>query len=243
MVESHFDELAKLIEKYAKTIEKLGRKGNTLSNAILSSFEDLENPRIATQAAKFTSCLTSVQTDREAFASELCGRIAEDFRVYETKCSEIKKEANDHNHLTMKEHNEKADLLRLQNRFPADKRKIMETKVRLEKAEIMSRNSRSLLHQQMEEFEEQKLSDSGRILREFVRMEMQFHARSLQTYTKAFQHLMKIPDHLNDNSVYKISDEKNEQDSNSTLNSVTVVKSKEKHVKEDDSKLSINDLF
>lgn len=239
LVENHFEEIAKYIEKYAKTTEKMGRKGSNLANTILASFEDLEQQDIATQATKFANCLTSVQRDREELANELRERIASDFRVYETKCSETKKEVRDYDHLLVKEHNQKADLLRLQGKYPANTRKIMETKVRLEKAEIMTRNARNLLHQQMEDFEKQKLNDCGRILREFVALEMQFHARVLQDYTKAYQHLMKIHDSQSDNPrVYDISDEKNDQESNSTLNCVVPLTSKGK-----DSRLSTSDFY
>ncbi|XP_031552494.1 protein FAM92A-like [Actinia tenebrosa] len=239
LVENHYEEVAKFFEKYAKTTEKMGRKGNNLANTILTSFEDLEQQNIVIQATKFTNCLTSVQRDREELASELRERIASDFRVYETKRSETKKEVRDYNHLLVKEHNEKADLLRLQGKYPTNTRKIIETKVRLEKAEIMTRNARNLLHQQMEDFEKQKLNDCGRILREFVTLEMQFHARVLQTYTKAHQHLMKIHDSQSDTGQHDyISELKNDRDSNSTLNGVTPFKSKGK-----DSKLSLSDLF
>lgn len=239
LVENHFEEIAKYVEKYAKTTDKMGRKGCNLANTILASFEDLEQRDIVTQATKFTNCLTSVQRDREELANELRERIASGFRVYETKCSETKKEVRDYNHLLVKEHNEKSDLLRLQGKYPANYRKIMDTKVRLEKAEIMTRNARNLLHQQMEDFEKQKLNDCGRMLREFITLEMQFHARVLQTYTNAYQHLMEIHDYPSGRSrVSDILDHKINQDSNnSILNDVTPL-SKEKQ-----SKLSMSDLY
>ncbi|KAK3703579.1 hypothetical protein QZH41_006905 [Actinostola sp. cb2023] len=235
LVESHFKELAKLVEKYAKTTAKLGQTGISISEAVCSSFEDLEPKGVAVHVEKFGKCLTSLQTEREQLASELSSKIAGDFRVYETKCSETKKEIDECNHLIVRENHEKEHLQKLQNKIPLNRRKFMESKVRLEKAQVMTNNSKNLLHEQMEEFESQKLHDSGRILREFVRTEMQFHARCLQIFTKAYQHLMKVPD-ANDNIVYTLSDEKKVEDSASR--GVLFVKSRKK-----DSALSLSDLY
>lgn len=238
LVQTHFKELAKLVTKYAKTTEKLGQRGISISDAIYSSFEDLEPQGISSEVEKFCKCFTDLQTEREQLASNLKSGIAEDFRVNETKCRETRKEIDSCNDLIIKEQHEKTQLQKLQNKIPLNRRKVMETKIRLEKAQVLTKNAKDLLGEQMEEFEQQKLYDSGRILREFVRTEMQFHARCLQTYTKSYKFLMEFSD-INDTTVCSLENEQKGRDSPENMpRDVLFVKSKRQ-----DSALSLSELY
>lgn len=237
LVQSHFREIAKLVDKYASTTEKLGQRGVNISDAVYSSFEDLETHELFSDVNNFCKCFTDLQTLREELASTLKTTVAEDFRVRQTDCKETKKEIDLCNDLITKEQQEKQHLQKLKNKIPVNRRKIMESEIRLEKAEAAAKNAKDVLREEMAQFERKKLHDSGRILREFVRTEMQFHACCLQNYTKAYRFLMEVPD-VNDSVVHSLKEDHNEK-TQEKESDVLFVKTKRR----ESSSMSISDLY
>ncbi|KAK3754040.1 hypothetical protein RRG08_024119 [Elysia crispata] len=62
----------------------------------------------------------------------------------------------------------------------------------LQKASIESSRSSKSLEQQVDKFEEKKLKDLKKIMRDFVMIEMHFHAKALELYTQCCQTLDSV---------------------------------------------------
>lgn len=232
LVESHLKELARVCEKYAKTTEKLSRRGLAISDAILSTSK--EGDETMSVLENVSTSLAALNDQRQKFSINLKSRIAGEFRVNETKCKETKKEIDLCMRLIEKEYREKEQFLKQQSKVPIDRAKVMETKIRLEKAQEHSKNSKQLLGEQMEEFEIQKRNDIARILRDFIDLEMKLHARCLEIYTDAYQQLKSIPDTINVSRVYSIVNKQSENNVHDALF--------HKSSKLNDSHLSLKDL-
>ena len=59
----------------------------------------------------------------------------------------------------------------------------------LQKASIEASRSQHALEQQVDSFESKKIRDMKNILRDFVNIELVFHAKALELYTQCFQAL------------------------------------------------------
>ena len=62
----------------------------------------------------------------------------------------------------------------------------------LQKASIEASRSQHALEQQVDSFESKKIRDMKNILREFINIELIFHAKALELYTQCFQTLETV---------------------------------------------------
>ncbi|XP_032233557.1 CBY1-interacting BAR domain-containing protein 1-like [Nematostella vectensis] len=192
LVDHHFKQIAKRTQKYATFTKKSGSQGAKLCEEIKDSFEELEERDVSVHIDKFSKCYSSVQKLKGALSQNIHERIATEFRVYETKCNELNREIRECENLIHKHKNEECNLEKMKNRVPMDRRKFVEAQLREDQAKISSAHSKKMVQRKVERFEREKLEDTGKILREFVRLEMEFHAHALQTLTKAYRHLMNV---------------------------------------------------
>lgn len=191
-IESHYKEVAVLMNKYASVSTKLSRKGEHLSNELLLSAKEIEEGDIASSLAKFSKCLTSVQKSRQRMAEQIHNRTTNDFLIYESRCKEMKKLVKDCAQLEQKEKEDTMHLEKLKAKYPAERRKIIEAETRRLKSERSAKALCAILQEDMKKFERKKVEDLRIALGDLVRTEMQFHARALQTYTKSYQYLKEL---------------------------------------------------
>lgn len=189
---THYKEIAVLMDKYVDVTTKLSRKGENLANEVEFCATDIEEGDIAKSLAKFSKSLNSIQKSRVRLAEEIHNRALSDFLIYESRCKEMKKSVRDCVQLEQKEKDDTTQLEKLTAKFPSERRKIIEAETRRLKSERSAKASRAVLQEDMKRFETKKVEDLRLALADFVRTEMQFHARALQTYTKSYQYLKDL---------------------------------------------------
>ncbi|ROT72697.1 putative protein FAM92A1 isoform X3 [Penaeus vannamei] len=67
---------------------------------------------------------------------------------------------------------------------------IAETK--LQKATVEAKRACENIEEQMDQFEQRKVTDLKRILKEFIQTELAFHAKAVELYTKAYNQISNI---------------------------------------------------
>ena len=191
-VSNRYKEVAVLMDKYVDTAEKLSRKGENLANELEYCAAEMEDGDIAKCLVKFSKCLCSVQKSRFRMADEIHNRTLSDFLSYESRCKKMKKSVRECVQLERQEKDETGHYEKIKAKFPTERRKILEADSRRQKSERLVKAATAVVQEDMKKFENKKVEDLRMAMADFVRTEMQFHARALQTYTKGYQYLKSL---------------------------------------------------
>ncbi|CAG5115955.1 unnamed protein product, partial [Candidula unifasciata] len=190
-IEQHLGQLCDIASSYTRKTARLRDKGDLLAKELIGISEvEKWNPTLSTGLAKFAETLSAVQDYREAEVKRLEGKIITPLVNYGLLCKQTKNDLKSAFAARDREVNQKKKLQTLQNKNPADRHKILEAE--LQRASLDASRASKALEQQIDKFEERKLQDLKKILREFVTIEMHFHAKALELYTQSFQTLDHI---------------------------------------------------
>ncbi|XP_031562917.1 protein FAM92A-like [Actinia tenebrosa] len=189
-VETHFPKLSTVLQRYAVGTAKLRDKGDALHKAV-ATYAENESQSMKEGLNIFADCLAAVQDYRDAHVHRLEDQLVEGLVVYETKCKQARNDVKNSSSLCTKEVKSFNTLEKAQTQS-GNRSRISKAQAEFQKASGEANRSLQILRQQMNEFEVQKMRDVKKIFSEFVRGEMEFCARALEVYTRAYQAIHNI---------------------------------------------------
>ncbi|XP_030831360.1 protein FAM92A isoform X2 [Strongylocentrotus purpuratus] len=192
-VEKHFAELCQDFSAYSRKLARVRDRGDLLSKSLLT-YAEAEAPSTKAGLTNFAEHISSIQDYRQAQVSRLEFKVVQPLTLYGTACKHAKDDLKSSFAAREKEINQQKKLDKVRQKAPSDRQQISQAESKLQKATVDATRSNKALEDQMDAFERKRLQDIKSILSEFVKIEMLFHAKCLESYTDAFQALQSISD-------------------------------------------------
>uniref|UniRef100_A0A673KLN2 Protein FAM92A1 n=1 Tax=Sinocyclocheilus rhinocerous TaxID=307959 RepID=A0A673KLN2_9TELE len=191
-VEKHFGDLCQLFAAYVRKTARLRDKADLLVKEV-GLYADTETPNLKCGLKNFADQLAQIQDYRQAEVERLEVKVIEPLKAYgnivKTKREDMKQTQTARN----REAKQMQQLERMRQRNPSD-RQIISRKAEseLQRATMEATRTTRQLEETIDDFEKQKIRDIKKILGEFVTVEMAFHAKALEIYTTAYQHIQNV---------------------------------------------------
>ncbi|XP_045124393.1 protein FAM92A-like isoform X2 [Portunus trituberculatus] len=192
-VEKHFGQICRALAAYAKREAKLRDKGDEVSKALLE-YGEVESLNKSLRAAlcETADSLTAVQDYRDVKVERLDTRVVEEIAAYGGICRTAKDELRRSFDSRQREIAHRHSLEKTKSRHPQNRQQIIIAETKLQKATTEAQRSCKNLEDQMDQFEQKKVSDLKKILKEFIQIELAFHAKALELYTRAYNQVSAI---------------------------------------------------
>ncbi|XP_043923282.1 protein FAM92A isoform X4 [Protopterus annectens] len=167
-VEKHFGLLCQLLAAYIRKTARLRDKADSLVKEI-SIYADTETPNLKRGLKSFAVELANIQDYRTA---------QDDIKAALLAWS--------------RESKQMAQLEKTRQRNPSDRHIISQAESELQRATMDATRTSQQLEETIDNFERSKMKDIKKIFTEFITIEMAFHAKALEVYTNAYQHIKDI---------------------------------------------------
>uniref|UniRef100_A0A8C2E0A2 Family with sequence similarity 92 member A1 n=1 Tax=Cyprinus carpio TaxID=7962 RepID=A0A8C2E0A2_CYPCA len=191
-VEKHFGDLCQLFSTYVRKTARLRDEADLLVKEV-GLYADTETPNLKLGLKNFADQLAKIEDYRQAEVERLEVKVIEPLKAYgnivKTKREDLKQTQTARN----REAKQMRQLERMRQRNPSD-RQIISRKAEseLQRATMDATRTTRQLEETIDDFEKQKIRDIKNILGEFVTVEMAFHAKALEIYTTAYQHIQNV---------------------------------------------------
>uniref|UniRef100_A0A8C1QNE9 Family with sequence similarity 92 member A1 n=2 Tax=Cyprinus carpio TaxID=7962 RepID=A0A8C1QNE9_CYPCA len=191
-VEKHFGDLCQLFSTYVRKTARLRDEADLLVKEV-GLYADTETPNLKFGLKNFADQLAKIEDYRQAEVERLEVKVIEPLKAYgnivKTKREDLKQTQTARN----REAKQMRQLERMRQRNPSD-RQIISRKAEseLQRATMDATRTTRQLEETIDDFEKQKIRDIKNILGEFVTVEMAFHAKALEIYTTAYQHIQNV---------------------------------------------------
>ncbi|XP_069050904.1 CBY1-interacting BAR domain-containing protein 1 isoform X1 [Lepisosteus oculatus] len=215
-VEKHFGELCQLFAAYVRKTARLRDKADLLVREV-SLYADTETPNLKNGLKNFADQLAKIQDYRQAEVERLEAKVIEPLKCYGTLVKLKRDDLKTTQSARNREAKQMQQLERMRQRSPSDRQIISQVGVgritssvvcmaesELQRATMDATRTTRQLEETIDEFEKQKIRDIKKIFGEFVTIEMTFHAKALEVYTTAFQHIQNV-DEEEDLEVFRSS--------------------------------------
>ncbi|XP_059366269.1 CBY1-interacting BAR domain-containing protein 1 [Carassius carassius] len=190
-VEKHFGDLCQLFAAYVRKSARLRDKADLLVKEV-SLYADTETPNLKLGLKNFADQLAQIQDYRQAEVERLEVKVIEPLKAYgnivKTKREDMKQTQTARN----REAKQMQQLERMRQRNPSDRQIISQAESELQRATMEATRTTRQLEETIDDFEKQKIRDIKKIFGEFVTVEMAFHAKALEIYTTAYQHIQNV---------------------------------------------------
>ncbi|XP_042225521.1 protein FAM92A-like isoform X2 [Homarus americanus] len=192
-VEKHFGRICSATGAYTRKTAKLRDKGDNLSKTLMD-YGEVENLNKSLRSAlcETADTLAAVQDYRHVEVERLETRVVGEIALYGGICKTAREELKRSFDTRQQEINHKQNLEKTKNRHPRNRQQIVIAETKLQKSTLEARRACQNLEEQMDQFEQRKVADLKKILREFVQTELAFHAKALELYTKAYNQISNI---------------------------------------------------
>ncbi|XP_022538897.2 CBY1-interacting BAR domain-containing protein 1 isoform X1 [Astyanax mexicanus] len=213
-VEKHFGDLCQLFAGYVRKTARLRDKADLLVKEV-SQYADTETPNLKHGLKNFADQLAKIQDYRQAEVERLEAKVVEPLKTYgsvvKMKRADLKLTQTARN----REAKQMQQLERMRQRNPSDRQIISQVghpnlhffktaESELQRATMDATRTTRQLEETIDVFERQKIQDIKKIFMDFVSVEMIFHAKALELYTTAYQHIQNV-DEEGDLEVFRTS--------------------------------------
>ncbi|XP_019908067.1 protein FAM92B isoform X2 [Esox lucius] len=185
--EKYLGQFCSLLASYTRKTAKLRDQADMLVRQ-LNDFSNTEDPELRTCLKNLAEDLAMVQDYRQAEIERLEAKVVTPLKAYgeivKNKTADLKRFNSDRN----RELKELQKLEKLRRKNPSDRQSISQAEVNAQKAINNCNRSTRQLEETINDFQRQKLEDI-KIFKDFVTVEMVFHAKALEVYTHTFQNL------------------------------------------------------
>ncbi|XP_078066711.1 CBY1-interacting BAR domain-containing protein 2-like [Mustelus asterias] len=186
--EKYLGQFCLLLASYTRKNARLRDKVDLLIKQIMD-FANTENPELRRCLKDFGEEMSKIQDYRQAEVERLDAKVIGPLKAYgpltKSKRADIKK----FNSVRNREMKELGNLQKLKQRNPLDRQGISLAEANVQKASVDVNHTTHQLEEIILKFQQQKLKDIKAIFSNFVTIEMIFHAKALEMYTNAFEHL------------------------------------------------------
>ncbi|XP_016105916.1 protein FAM92A1-like isoform X1 [Sinocyclocheilus grahami] len=190
-VEKHFGDLCQQFAAYVRKTARLRDKADLLVKEV-GLYADTETPNLKLGLKDFADQLAKIQDYRQAKVERLEVKVIEPLKAYgnvvKTKREDLKQTQIARN----RETKQMQQLESMRQRNPSDRQIISQAESELQRATMDATRTTRQLEETIDDFEKQKIRDIKKILGEFVTVEMTFHAKVLEIYTTAYQHIQNV---------------------------------------------------
>ncbi|XP_045620342.1 CBY1-interacting BAR domain-containing protein 1-B isoform X1 [Procambarus clarkii] len=192
-VEKHFGQICNALGSYTRKTAKLRDRGDVLSKTLLD-YGEVENLNKSLRSALCDTAdtLAAVQDYRNVQVERLETRVVGEIALYGGICKAAREELKRSFDTRQQEINHRRDLEKTKNRRPQNRQQIVIAETKHQKATAEAKRACQNLEEQMDQFEQKKVADLKKVLREFVQTELAFHAKALELYTKAYNQISNI---------------------------------------------------
>ncbi|XP_066531194.1 CBY1-interacting BAR domain-containing protein 1 [Hoplias malabaricus] len=190
-VEKHFGELCQLFAGYLRKTARLRDKADLLVKEV-NLYADTETPNLKSGLKNFAEQLAKVQDYRQAQVERLEAKVIEPLKAYgsvvKMKRADLKLTQIARN----RESKQMQQLEKMRQRNPSDRQIISQAESELQRATMDATRTTRQLEETIDVFEKKKIQDIKSIFGDFVTIEMMFHAKALEIYTTAYQHIQNV---------------------------------------------------
>ncbi|XP_066964931.1 CBY1-interacting BAR domain-containing protein 1-like isoform X7 [Macrobrachium rosenbergii] len=173
--------------------ERQPNKGDELSK-VLSDYGEFEtlNKSLRSALCEVGDTLAAVQDYRNVEVERLETKVVGELSLYGGICKTAREELGTCFKFRQQEMNIRRNLEKTRNRHPQNRQQIVIAETKLQKSTQEAKRACQNLEEQMDQFEQRKVSDLKKTLKEFIQTELAFHAKALELYTKAYGQISDI---------------------------------------------------
>lgn len=193
MVETNFSELCSAFSLYTRKSARLRDSSDELSK-VLQTYSENEtiNKSLKQGLFNFANTLGYVGDYRDMQVEYLDKNVVQELSHYDTACRNVKDEIKNIYTTREREMSRRRNLDRIKERNPRNRQQITIAETELMKATAELARNQKALEEQMDLFEKKKLHDIKAIMLEFVKMELAFHSKAVEFFTKAYKDVAQI---------------------------------------------------
>ncbi|XP_066964925.1 CBY1-interacting BAR domain-containing protein 1-like isoform X3 [Macrobrachium rosenbergii] len=168
-VEKHFGNICTTLGSYARKTAKLRDKGDELSK-VLSDYGEFEtlNKSLRSALCEVGDTLAAVQDYRNVEVERLETKVVGELSLYGGICKTAREELGTCFKFRQQEMNIRRNLEKTRNRHPQNRQQIVIAETKLQKSTQEAKRACQNLEEQMDQFEQRKVSDLKKTLKEFI---------------------------------------------------------------------------
>ncbi|XP_047109494.1 CBY1-interacting BAR domain-containing protein 1 isoform X3 [Schistocerca piceifrons] len=192
-VEKHFADLCAVFAEYTRKNASVRNKNDDLAQS-LQNYAQSENVNKSMKNGllEFSQTLSFVSDYRDAKVKRLEKKVVEELSAYDGICKHAKETVKNSLSVRDRELARRKQLDRVRERNPHNRQQISIAESELLKATAdLSRTVRSL-EEQTDMFEKKKLHDIKSIILNYIIIELSFHAKAVELFTKAYQQVSEV---------------------------------------------------
>ncbi|XP_046989169.1 protein FAM92A isoform X2 [Schistocerca americana] len=192
-VEKHFADLCAVFAEYTRKNASVRNKNDDLAQS-LQNYAQSENVNksLKNGLLEFSQTLSFVSDYRDAKVKRLEKKVVEELSAYDGICKHAKESVKNSLSVRDRELARRKQLDRVRERNPHNRQQISIAESELLKATAdLSRTVRSL-EEQTDMFEKKKLHDIKSIILNYIIIELSFHAKAVELFTKAYQQVSEV---------------------------------------------------
>jgi len=146
----------------------------------------------------FAENISAVQDYRQAQIERIERTVVEPLKKYGMECKHTETDLNRHITARKREEKQHDQMNTLRNKSAGDLHTLSQAELELQKRSIDVARSTQSMEETIDKFETSKVKDLKKFLREFVKIEMIMHAKSLEILSNAYKDLEDIDedDHM-----------------------------------------------
>ncbi|XP_068083444.1 CBY1-interacting BAR domain-containing protein 1-B [Anabrus simplex] len=192
-VEKHFAEMCTAFGAYARKNAGLRDKTDEVAK-VVNDYAEAENVNksLKTGLLQFSGTLCNIGDYRDVHVQRLENKVVSELSQYEGICKHAKDEVKSIFAVRDREISRRRHLDRLRERNPRNRQQISMAESELMKASADVSRTVKALEEQVDMFEKKKLHDIRAALLGYVTIELSFHAKAVELFTKAYQELADI---------------------------------------------------
>ncbi|XP_066594729.1 CBY1-interacting BAR domain-containing protein 1 [Prorops nasuta] len=204
-VEKHFAELCTIFAAYTRKAARLRDKNDDCAK-IIQSYAEAEtiNRSLSSGLSNFSATLSVISDYRDAEVQRLDAKIVAPLSQYFIVCKHAREDVKNTFTARDKELSKRRNLDRLRERNPRNRQLISDAESELLKASVEVSRVVKSLEEEIDSFERRKLHDIRKLLLDFVTIELSFHTKAIELFTKAYQDVADI-DEAKDLEDFRIS--------------------------------------
>ncbi|XP_047384421.1 CBY1-interacting BAR domain-containing protein 2 [Sciurus carolinensis] len=186
--ERYFGQFCSLLAAYTRKTARLRDKADQLVKQLVD-FANTESPELRATLRDFAEDLAQVQDYRQAEVERLEAKVVMPLKLYGAQIKQTRAEIKKFKRVQKNEMKQLEKLEKLRQKVPSDRQVISQAETHVQRASVDARRTTHQLEETVDNFQRQKLRDLQRFFLDFVTIEMVFHAKAVEVYSRAFQTL------------------------------------------------------
>nr|CAH7756168.1 unnamed protein product [Callosobruchus chinensis] len=168
------------------------KRDEIAKTALTYAESETVNQSLSNALEGFAESLSALGDYGDARAQNIDAKVVAELSKYEQICKSAKEEVKEIYAVRDKELTRRKQLDRIRERNPRQRQQIIQAETELVKATAEVSKSIHNLEEKTTRFEKQKLHDIKKILLDFIAVEIGYHAKALEVFTKAYNDVNTI---------------------------------------------------